>query len=158
MGRVEYPSYMNTAVVVKGLVPFAHVADPARSIDFYRRLGFTPSNVWEYGGDLAGAFLVCGNARLLISLATAPINPEEQAILLYLYTDHVGVLREQLLADGIQVSEVQHPSHMPAGEILLHDPDGYCLLVGRPAHDPADRAFGQSASTDERPGHSPPDR
>ena len=134
----EYSSCMNTAPAVKGLVPFAHVADPARSIDFYRRLGFIPANVWDYRGDLAGAFLVSGNARLLISLATAPINPDEQAILLYLYTDDVGTLREQLVAGGIQVSEVQHPSHMPAGEIVLHDPDGYCLLVGRPAHDPGD--------------------
>jgi hypothetical protein len=91
--------------------------------------------------------VTCAWQRLALDLVgDGPINSEEQAILLALYTDDVCLLREQLLADGIQVTEVQHPSQMPAGEIVLNDPDGYSLLVGRTAHDPADRTFRQSAS------------
>jgi hypothetical protein len=46
--------------------------------------------------------VTCAWQRSALDLVgDGPINPEEQAILLTLYTDDVCVLREQLLADGI---------------------------------------------------------
>ena len=97
---------------------------------FYRRLGFEPvDRVAE--GERDWAFLRAGSALLMLARATAPIEPEEQAVLFYLYTRNVAALREQLRGDGIEVSKVGHPPHMPAGEIRVADPDGYCLLVGQ---------------------------
>ncbi|MGH2530867.1 MAG: VOC family protein [Thermomicrobiales bacterium] len=115
--------------VVHNLIPYAHVADPARSIDFYRRLGFVVEDTNEYKGRLNWASLRSGEARLMIALATAPINPHQQAVLFYLYTRDVVALREQLLADGIAVGEIQYPPYMASGEFRVEDPDGYCLLI-----------------------------
>ena len=117
---------------VQGLVPYAHVADLDRSIHFYRRLGFEVENTADHEGQLAWASLRCGQARLMIALATAPVDSERQAVLFYVHAQDVAGIREQLLAEGIEVSEIRHPEYMPAGEIALYDPDGYCLVIGEP--------------------------
>lgn len=122
---------MSDRVVVDDLVPFAHVADVARSIAFYRRLGFEPGHTLEFEGRLGWAFLCCGDAELMVARADEPIDPKQQAVLFYLYARDVAALRARLLAEGVPVGEITHPDHMPLGEIRLEDPDGYCLLVGQ---------------------------
>jgi catechol 2,3-dioxygenase-like lactoylglutathione lyase family enzyme len=119
-------------LAVEGLVPYAHVADVARSIQFYGRLGFTVESTADHEGKLAWASLCCGNARLMIALATAPVDPECQAVLFYVHAHNVAGIRRQLLAQGVEISEIRHPEYMPAGEIALYDPDGYCLVIGQP--------------------------
>ena len=119
-------------LTVEGLVPYAHVADLRRSIDFYRRLGFRVERTAEHKGQLAWASLRCGKARLMIALATAPVRPEEQAVLFYVYARDVAGIRRQFLAEGVEISQIRHPDYMPAGEIALYDPDGYCLVIGQP--------------------------
>jgi catechol 2,3-dioxygenase-like lactoylglutathione lyase family enzyme len=121
-----------TSLTVEGLVPYAHVADLTRSIRFYRRLGFVVENTSDYDGRLAWASLRCGNARLMIALATAPVDPERQAVLFYLHAHNVAGIRKQLLDDGVEISEIRHPEYMPAGEVAFYDPDGYCLVIGQP--------------------------
>jgi catechol 2,3-dioxygenase-like lactoylglutathione lyase family enzyme len=120
------------SVTVEDLVPYAHVADLARSIRFYRRLGFNVERTAEHEGQLAWASLRCGKARLMIALATAPVHPEEQAVLFYVHAHDVAGIRKQLLAEGVEISQIRHPEYMPAGEIALYDPDGYCLVIGQP--------------------------
>jgi|ERR671924_736185 catechol 2,3-dioxygenase-like lactoylglutathione lyase family enzyme len=117
---------------VSGLVPYAHVADVERSIAFYWMLGFEVRATRPHEGRLGWAFLQCGEARLMLAAATGTIEADAQAVLFYLYCRDVAALREQLLTQGVEVGEVTHPDHMPAGEIRLHDPDGYCLLIGQP--------------------------
>jgi catechol 2,3-dioxygenase-like lactoylglutathione lyase family enzyme len=120
------------ALTIEGLVPYAHVADLARSIDFYRRLGFSVESTADHEGQLAWASLRCGKARLMIALATAPVHSEEQGVLFYIYARDVARIRKQLLAEGVEVSQIRHPDYMAAGEIALYDPDGYCLVIGQP--------------------------
>ena len=119
-------------LTVEGLVPYAHVADLTRSIDFYRRLGFSVESTADHEGQLAWASLRCGKARLMIALATAPVRPEEQGVLFYVYARDVAGIRKQLLAEGVEISQIRHPEYMPAGEIALYDPDGYCLVIAQP--------------------------
>jgi catechol 2,3-dioxygenase-like lactoylglutathione lyase family enzyme len=117
-----------------GLVPFAHVASVKRSIGFYEMLGLDVRHSLasgEDGGDPCWAFLKCGDAELMVALATAPVVPSEQAVLFYLYTDDVVVLRDKLHAEGVAVSGIAHPGHMPGGEFRVEDPDGYTLLIGQ---------------------------
>jgi catechol 2,3-dioxygenase-like lactoylglutathione lyase family enzyme len=116
---------------VTGLVPYAHVADVERSIAFYWMLGFEVRETRPHEGRLGWAFLQCGEARLMLAVATEPIEADAQAVLFYLYCRDVAALREQLLTQGVEVGEVTHPDHMPAGQIRVHDPDGYCLLIGQ---------------------------
>ena len=117
---------------INHLVPFAHVADVQRSIDFYGKLGFEVTHSMSRdSGEPFWAFLKSNDAELMVARASAPIVPGEQAILFYLYTDDVVALREELAAADVPVGEITHPDHMPAGELRLEDPDGYTLLIGQ---------------------------
>jgi catechol 2,3-dioxygenase-like lactoylglutathione lyase family enzyme len=117
------------------LVPLAHVAQLPRSIAFYQKLGFQVVHSItsaELGPEPHWAFLRSGGAELMIALATAPVDPEQQAILFYLYVNDVAALHVELKNAGLPISEMTHPDHRPAGEFRVADPDGYCLLIGQP--------------------------
>lgn len=138
-----------TKAAVSGLIPMVHVARVARSLDFYEMLGFQRGNSFSgEDGVLNWASMHNALAQIMFARADAPIVPESQAILLYLYTDDVATLREHLLACGLPdggtfcgvprkadgngvLFAITHPFYMPAGELRVEDPDGYCLLVGQ---------------------------
>ncbi len=135
--------------LVNQLIPLVHVADVERSIHFYEYLGFTAGErMQDHAGRTCWASMTAGEARLMLTTADAPIEPESQAVIFYLYSHDVAALREHLLerglADGASyrgqpgpsggrsvVFGVAYPDYMPAGEIRVADPDGYCLLVGQ---------------------------
>jgi len=119
-------------VPVRDLVAYAHVRDVALSVDFYSLLGFEP--ISTAGGreeDGWWVYLQSDRARLMLAVANEPLVAEAQGVLFYLYTDDVARLRDQLIRAGLDPSIVRHPPHMPAGEMRLHDPDGYVLLIGQ---------------------------
>lgn len=134
---------------VDRLVPFVHVADVNDSIRFYALLGFSARHaIPSIDGRTRWAFLVAGKAELMVAGAGEPIVPEQQAILLYMYCRDVAALRGKLLAAGVSnggafgrgplptgrqgvLFDITHPGHMPDGELRVHDPDGYCILIGQ---------------------------
>ena len=122
---------MTSKQAVTALVPYAHVRDVQRSIDFYAHFGFEPTDVSLDDGVTVWALLVSGSARLMVAQAGADIVPEQQAVLFYLYTSNLADLRNQLVDDGVPVGEITAPDYMPAGEMRVHDPDGYVLLIGQ---------------------------
>lgn len=134
---------------IHGLIPMAHVLDVRRSIAFYNgKLGFVVRNTLEHGGRTAWAALESGVANLMLAAADGPVPADQQAVLFYLYCDDVHALRRDLLAAGLAdggaycgaagpgdgccvVFEPTYPGYMEKGEIRVHDPDGYCLLIGQ---------------------------
>src|SRR4051812_10962623 len=117
---------------VAALIPYAHVADVQRSVDFYRLLGLEVVHTHEPGGRLVWAHLYRHDgARLMLALADGPFDREQQAVLFYCWTPDVRALRDELLAAGVPVGEVTRPFYMPAGEIRMEDPDGYVVLAGQ---------------------------
>jgi len=128
-----------------------HVADVERSVAFYALLGFECASRFSSPDGVTGwADLSSNRARIMLARATAPIDANAQAVLLYMYSRDVRGLRNHLLmhnlADGgpppgegtvdppttgLTVFEVVPRFFMPAGELRIHDPDGYCLLVGQ---------------------------
>jgi hypothetical protein len=58
------------------------------------------------------------------------INSSAQAFMFYMYTPDLTSLREQLLANGVKVSQIGYPEYMPSGKINLADPDGYKIEIG----------------------------
>jgi catechol 2,3-dioxygenase-like lactoylglutathione lyase family enzyme len=136
-------------------VPMAHVADVDRSVDFYARLGFFCDSRHSGGdGRTFFASMSSGKARIMFALASGPVDAAQQAVLFYMYSRNVRKLREHLLArgladgglppgehregkelppvpPGVAVFEPVRPFYMPAGEIRIHDPDGYVILVGQ---------------------------
>lgn len=136
---------------VDRLVPFVHVAEVEASLAFYALLGFAPAHTMtDPRGRAFWAMARSGAAEIMFALADGPINAEQQAVIFYMYSPDVAGLRRRLLAGGLHdggvycgaagpnngrrvVFAVAHPDHMPAGELRIADPDGYCILVGESA-------------------------
>jgi catechol 2,3-dioxygenase-like lactoylglutathione lyase family enzyme len=116
---------------LRSLVPLAHVASVPESIAFYEKLGFEVANTFTApeSKDPSWVWLERGNARLMLSQASAPILPEEQAVLFYLYFDDVGETRRTLEGAGIACGPISHPFYSPRGEFRVKDPDGYALML-----------------------------
>lgn len=139
-------------------VPMAHVSDVDRSIRFYSILGFRcDSRFSDERGITNWCALSSGKARLFLSRASGPIVAADQAVLFYMYARDVRALRAHLLARGIAdggpipwerggggradpgsrppvapaVFEAVPRFYMPSGELRIHDPDGYVILVGQ---------------------------
>ncbi len=108
-----------------------HVADIRRSIHFYGLLGL---DLMDYEGDPrcpGWARMHSEGGDLMFLLAETPMKVSEQAFFLYLYTEELTTLREQLLANGVEVSEIHRPPYMQSGELFIADPDGYKVFVGQ---------------------------
>lgn len=115
---------------VSDLIPFVHVRDVRRSIDFYYHLGFTVTSVYTYRGDPAWAELSSHGAVLMVTTGE-PIDQADQGILFYLYSSNLAALREQLLAAGIDAGEIADGTPGPREQLQLVDPDGYVLMVAQ---------------------------
>lgn len=109
--------------------PLVHVADVARSIRFYERLGLVL--VDTYGDDACPVWarLHGEGGDLMLVNADGPVDAGVQAVLFYLYTPDLPGLRERLIAEGVAVSAIRRPPHMPSGEVRLEDPDGYVVMI-----------------------------
>jgi uncharacterized glyoxalase superfamily protein PhnB len=118
---------------LQNLVPYAHVESVQRAIDFYEQLGFEAVNTFqpEEAERPVWAYLVSGGAQLMLAEADEPVDPSQQAVLFYLYTDDVVGLHAELGEAGVDVGEISHPFYMPAGEFRIEDPDGYVSLVAQ---------------------------
>lgn len=146
---------------VRDHVPMAHVSDVDRSVDFHSCLGL--ECISRFKDDNAVTYFAAlryQQAGLMLARASGPIMPSEQAILFYMYVNNVELLREYLLKEGFAdggvipgqrndsadakrlergptVFELNFPFYMPEGELRVHDPDGYVILIGqceRPIH------------------------
>jgi hypothetical protein len=108
----------------------AFVKSVTRSIEFYKKLGFVEGNTHtpEGGAEPVWVWLKSGGAHLMLAKASEPIDPQEQAVLFYLYCDDVAV-RSKLLESGVEAGTVQYPFYAPRGEFRVTDPDGYALMV-----------------------------
>ncbi|MBX9929148.1 MAG: ACT domain-containing protein [Gemmatimonadaceae bacterium] len=115
----------------RALVPFAHVADMARSIRFYETIGLRVQNTVA-PPDRAGitwAWLAANDASLMLAQATAPIHADQQGVLFYLYVDDVEVEFARLSAAGLAPTEKRAESYAPRGEFRVTDPDGYTVMI-----------------------------
>jgi catechol 2,3-dioxygenase-like lactoylglutathione lyase family enzyme len=114
---------------VSKLIPFVHVADVQRSIDFYELLGFDLDDTHHHEDRLDWASLSKAQAQIMLAHASAPIDPKRQAILFYLYAEDLDGLRERLMAHGVAAGPIRDGTPGPDREMGLSDPDGYCLMV-----------------------------
>jgi len=113
-----------------GEVAMAHVADVARSLDFYKKLGFVVANTHEFEGRRQWACLeLNGSAQLMLTRSARPTNPGAQDVLFYPYAANVAEYREGLKDQGVAVGELKFPFFSPRGEFRVDDPDGHALLI-----------------------------
>jgi predicted enzyme related to lactoylglutathione lyase len=132
---------------VEGLAPFVHVADVERSLGFYEQLGLVRMNSMADAGRTFWGSMRNGQAHIMFAQADSTIDDGVQGVLFYFYSADVAALRGHLLACGVRdagkmngpmkaepkgvLFGITYPEYMPAGELRVHDPDGYCLLIGQ---------------------------
>ncbi len=132
---------------VDGLAPFVHVADVERSLAFYEQLGLVRGDTMDDEGRTFWGSMRNGQAHIMFALAEPLVDADLQGVLFYLYSDDIITLREHLIECGLREVEdrsgpveyeprgvvfpITYPVYMPAGELRVHDPDGYCLLIGQ---------------------------
>jgi catechol 2,3-dioxygenase-like lactoylglutathione lyase family enzyme len=112
--------------------PMLHVNSIEESIKFYERLGFEVIDT-DRCEPLGWARIHCeGGAMMFLRAEDGHrVDPSKQGVMFYMYTADLPALREQLLASGVEVSEIKRPEHMRSGEIYLKDPDGFIVGVGQ---------------------------
>src|SRR5262245_1046379 len=105
----------------------AFVRSVPGSIEFYRKIGFETGNTHAPEGatEPVWAWLRSDGAHLMLAKASDPVDPQPQAILVYVYCDDVLAYRTQLLEEGVECSAVTYPFYAPKGEFRVTDPDGY---------------------------------
>ena len=142
MSDAVAPLRESKAAPITGLVPMIHVADPERSIAFYRLFGFEVGNKVPPEGPPHWAWLYQPRAanwkhgpNLMVARSECAIEAKEQAVLFYLYAADLVAVRNRLIAEGVKVSEISHPEYLPEGEFRTADPDGYCLMVAQSGKD-----------------------
>ncbi len=116
---------------IRSLVPMAHAADLAASVAFYEQLGLEVAGSFTPPGEESPSWaaLMSGGAELMLARASAPILPDEQAVLFYLYCEDVEAMHAQLSEAGLSPGAVAKPFYNPKGEFRLIDPDGYVVMV-----------------------------
>jgi ketosteroid isomerase-like protein/catechol 2,3-dioxygenase-like lactoylglutathione lyase family enzyme len=127
-----------SAARVNRLVPFVHVEDVARSVDFYRHLGFTVGSAHEYRGRPVWVAVSSEGAELMLTVDGDPIAPAGQGVLFYLYSLDLSGLRARLLAAGIKAGEIEDGSPGPSEEMRVLDPDGYVLMIAQIEAEPGE--------------------
>ena len=112
-------------------IPYIPVQDVQASIIFYQKLGFEIFNTFIPPGAQkpSWAFLKSGGACLMVALASGPIDPEQQAAMVYLYCPDVPAKHQELQKLGLNPSALRYPPPAPKGEFRLPDPDGYSLMI-----------------------------
>lgn len=117
--------------MIRALTPLAFVASVPRSIEFYQRLGFTLGDTFSQAGSAepTWAYLYSDRATLMVGKADDEVLPEKQGVLFYVYCDDVEAKRTELIASGIQASEITKPFYSPNGKFRVADPDGYVLMI-----------------------------
>ena len=102
-----------------------------RSIDFYKHLGFELGNTFTAGDATkpTWAWLRSGNSQLMLAEADESVDPDQQRILFYIYTDDVQAAHATLAEIGLNPSQITTPFYAPCGEFEVVDPDGYVLMI-----------------------------
>ena len=138
MAQDDHQKVDEKAVPVSGLVPMLHVLDVERSVAFYKLLGFAVGNRLPRMGLMHWAWLYAPGVpdwrrgpNLMLTRSESAIVPDAQIIVFYLYATNLVALREELLRAGQSPGPIQYPDYLPKGQLQLHDPDGYCLMVAQ---------------------------
>lgn len=122
-------------------MPVLQVADMARSVAFYRRLGFDGQG-WDEGGETFFTIAQRGDVSLGLQLLRAEAMPVNSHWAAYLYVSDVTSLHAEFAAEGVSPTEIRHPTEYGCDDFDIRDPDGHLI------------AFGQARDPDPAPGLS----
>jgi catechol 2,3-dioxygenase-like lactoylglutathione lyase family enzyme len=109
------------------LIPMLPVGSTSRSVEFYRRLGFT---VEHRNDDWGWAMLELDGCRLMVDQSiNAPRGAPRQGVL-YLYPDDIFEYHAKLREEGFSIPDLDRTFYGMV-EFRMDDPDGNRLWIGQ---------------------------
>lgn len=126
---------MNQAVRVN-VVPLLWVGNMAKSLDFYRQLGFEVIETWEPESAIQWCSLRFGDAELMLQQTedSTPANVPTAnggGIELYIICSDVKALYQRYSRAGLNTTKPR-TAFYPMEQIFLRDPDGRSLCFETP--------------------------
>jgi lactoylglutathione lyase len=124
----------------QGIVCELGVADVARSVAFYERLGFERIEVEPADGSFSWAELAFRGSRLMLQeigglaghlpgIARKPAPPSHAIVLRVGSADDADALYRSLAGLGLEAQTSLRRTHYGTTEFSIVDPDGYVLLI-----------------------------
>lgn len=107
-----------------------HVADVRATVAWYVSIGFVLREHFSLDAEDAWASLQFEGSRIMITGGgSASPTPNRRDVDLYIYTDRVDALYEEL-RERVDVVEPPHDTFYGMYEWTLRDPNGYWLIFG----------------------------
>jgi uncharacterized glyoxalase superfamily protein PhnB len=107
--------------MTKKAVPMIHVPNVRATVDWYCGVGFTVNETYDDGGDgLSFAFLSFGSSQVMFNQGGRPSNEHRREVDLYVYTENIDELYEQL-KDRVDVVEGPHDQFYGMREFIIRD-------------------------------------
>ena len=105
----------------KNCVPMIHVPDVGATVDWYAGIGFTVLETYgDHRGGLSFARLSFGAGEVAFSSGGSASTRERREVDLYVHTDDVDALYEQL-RDRVDVVEGPHETFYGMREVIIRD-------------------------------------
>ena len=131
------PPAQQQCATINAVVTMLPVSDVERSAEFYRMLGFEIGNRVPHEGAPHWVWLYQPRAEnwktaanLMLVRSSKPVSPNAQ-MPFYFYAHDLAALRNELLARGAGVGEIEFPEYLPKGECRVLDPDGSVLMLAQ---------------------------
>lgn len=113
------------------VTPMIHVPDVTKTVDWYKSIGFTVSNVYDDGrGGLSFAILSFGDTQVMFNQGGHPSDKHRREVDLYAYTSEVDRLHEEL-KDRVDVVEEPHDTFYGMREFIIRDLNRFWITFGQ---------------------------
>jgi uncharacterized glyoxalase superfamily protein PhnB len=123
-----------TAVLnATGVMPSLTVNDLRQSLRFFEALGFEVEDRWEQNGELLGAMLKAGSARLGLSQDDGKKGVNRvKGVGLRIYvetTDDIDQVAARAKAAGVTLEAEPHDTEWGARAFEVAEPSGFALTI-----------------------------
>ena len=121
----------------RGVMPSLTVNNLQQSLDFFSGLGFEVEDCWEVDGNMLGAMLKAGDARLGLSQDDGKKGLNRQkgvGMRIYIEAaDDIDQVAARAKASGIALTREPHDTEWGTRAFEVTEPSGFLLTIASPA-------------------------
>jgi uncharacterized glyoxalase superfamily protein PhnB len=121
----------------KSVMPSLTVNNLQQSLDFFSGLGFEVEDRWEENGQMLGAMLKAGDARLGLSQDDGKKGLNRQkgvGMRIYIEAaDDIDQVAARARASGIALTREPHDTDWGSRAFEVTEPSGFLLTIGSPS-------------------------
>ena len=126
---------MSTISTIRAM-PVLQVADMARSVAFYARMGFEGIG---WSGEMGETFFTIaqrGDVTIALQLLREPVRVNTHWAA-YLYVSDIRALHAEFEANGLEPTEVRRQELYGCDDFDIRDPDGHLIAFGQDRDPPS---------------------